>query len=135
FRASDVLVVGDIVDANRFPVIDVARGGSVQGEIDALNHLIDLSIRPLPFVFAGPGTHIVPGHGHVYDKLDVVEYRDMVVIIRDVIRDMIRQGLTLAQIKAARPARSFARQYGSEAGPWTTDDFVEAVYSSLTSKQ
>lgn len=60
FRGSDVVVTGDIIDTNRFPVIDTARGGSIQGEIDALNQVIDLSFRPMPFVFGEGGTWSCP---------------------------------------------------------------------------
>jgi cyclase len=132
FRASDVVVAGKVIDATRFPVIDVTKGGSVQGEIDGLNRVIDLAIRPVPFVFDGGGTYVVPGRGRVYDKIDVVEYRDMMVVIRDVIQDMIRRGMTLTQVKAAAPAKAYERQFGANTGPWTTDNFIEAVYQNLT---
>jgi glyoxylase-like metal-dependent hydrolase (beta-lactamase superfamily II) len=135
FRASDVVVTGRVLDATRFPVIDVAKGGSVQGEIDGLNRVIDLAIRPVPFVFDGGGTSIVPGRGRVYDKIDVVEYRDMMVVVRDVVEDMIKRGMTLAQVKAAAPAKPYERQYGASSGPWTTDDFVEAVYQNLSARK
>ncbi|HEV2202741.1 MAG TPA: hypothetical protein VGR73_23225 [Bryobacteraceae bacterium] len=135
FRGSDVVVTGDIIDANRFPVIDIARGGGIQGEIDALNHVIDVSFRPMPFVFAEGGTTVVPGHGRIYDRQDVVEYRDMVVTIRDIIQDMIKRGMTLPQIKEASPAKAYEREYGSNSGPWTTDNFVEAIYKGLTEKK
>lgn len=134
FRASDVIAAGDVLDANRFPVIDLEHGGSIQGEIDALNRIIELSVRPVPFVFRGGGTYIIPGHGHIYDVSDVVEYRDMIVTIRDLIRDMINRGMTLDQIKNASPAKGWELQFGSNAGPWTTNDFVEAIYKSLTGK-
>lgn len=132
FRTSDVVVTGDILDTTRFPVIDVEKGGSVQGEIEALNHVIELAISPVPFIYDEGGTYVIPGHGRVCDQLDVVEYRDMVVIVRDVIQDMIKRGMTLEQIKAADPAKPYERQYGATSGPWTTNDFVEAIYKSLT---
>lgn len=135
FRGSDVVVTGDILDANRFPVIDIASGGSIQGEIEALNQVVDLSFRPMPFVFAEGGTYVVPGHGRIYDRQDVVEYRDMVVTIRDIIQDMIQRGMTLAQIKEASPAKAYEREYGAKSGSWTTDDFVEAVYKGLREKK
>jgi cyclase len=135
FRASDVIAAGDVIDATRFPVIDVARGGSIQGEIDALNRVIDLAVRPIPFVAQEGGTYILPGHGRVYDQSDAVEYRDMIVTIRDIVRNMIQHGMSLEQIQAASPARPWARQYGSDSGPWTTNHFVEAVYKSLVGKQ
>ena len=54
----------------------------------------------------------------------------MVTIIRDRVKDLKRKGMTLAQVKAARPTMDFDGRYGSTTGPWTTDMFVEAVYSS-----
>lgn len=134
FRISDVVVAGEILDTTRFPVIDVTRGGSVQGEIEALNHVIELALSPIPFIYDEGGTYVIPGHGRVCDQLDVVEYRDMVVIVRDVIQDMIKRGLTLEQIKDAHPAKPYERQYGGAAGGWT-NDFVEAIYKSLTGKK
>jgi cyclase len=135
FRASDVIAAGDILDATRFPVIDLEKGGSIQGEIAALNQVTDLAVRPVPLVFAEGGTYVLPGHGRVFGQPDVVEYRDMIVIIRDVIQDMIQRGMTLEQIKAASPAKGYESQYGAKSGPWTTNDFVEAVYKGLTSKK
>ena len=89
----------------------------------------------MPIVSREEGTLIVPGHGRICDQLDVVEYRDMVTIVRDRIRDLIKQGLTLEQVKAASPARGYTRRYGSDTGSWTTNDFVEAVYRSLSEKK
>ena len=134
FRRSDVIVAGDVLDIDRFPVIDVAKGGSIQGEIAALQKLVDTAIPSVPIVSREEGTLIIPGHGRVCDQLDVVEYRDMVTIIRDRIRDLIKQGLTLDQIKATSPTRGYTRRYGSDTGPWTTNQFVEAVYRSLVQK-
>jgi len=135
FRVSDVVVAGDILDTNRFPVIDVERGGSVQGEIDALNHLIELAISPVPFVYQEGGTYVIPGHGRICDQLDVVEYRDMIVVVRDVVQDMMKRGMTLQQIQEESPAKPFERQYGATPGPWTTNNFIEAVYKSLAGKK
>ena len=131
FRRSDVVVAGDVLDTTRFPMIDVARGGSIQGEIDALNRIVDLAIPSIPFDWRDEGTLVIPGHGRLYDQLDVVEYRDMVVIIRDRIQAMVKQGKTLEQIKAASPTQGYNRRYGADSGPWTTTMFVEAIYSSL----
>jgi cyclase len=132
FRRSDVIVAGDILDTTRFPVIDVARGGSIDGEIAALNRLVDMAIPSVPIVSREAGTSIIAGHGRICDQLDVVEYRDMVTIIRDRVRDLIKAGRTLDQVKASDPARGYKARYGSTTGPWTTDRFVEALYRSLT---
>ncbi len=133
FRRSDVVVAGDIFDMNRFPVIDVAKGGSIQGEIDALNRLIALAIPPGPFIYEGVGTYVIPGHGRLSEQLDVVNYRDMVVIVRDVIADMIKRGMTLDQIKEASPAKPYETEFGTQPG--STNAFIEAVYKSLTAKK
>jgi hypothetical protein len=121
---------GDIIDTTRFPVIDVAKGGSIDGEIDALNRLIELAIPSVPFVWKNGGTYIVPGHGRVYSQADTVNYRDMVVIVRDRVRDLMTQGRTLPQIQASSPAQGYARAFGADTGPWTTNMFVEAIYRS-----
>jgi cyclase len=130
FRRSDVIAAGDLIDTARFPMIDVAKGGSIDGEIDALNHLVEIAIPSIPFVWKNGGTYIVPGHGRVYSQADVVNYRDMVVIVRDRVRDLMAQGLTLAQIQAASPAQGYARAFGAESGVWTTNMFIEAIYRS-----
>ena len=135
FRRSDVVVAGDVIDTTRFPMIDVARGGSIQGEIDALNRIVDLAIPSIPFDWRDEGTLVIPGHGRLFDQLDVVEYRDMVVIIRDRIRAMLKQGKSLEQVKAASPTQGYTRRYGADSGPWTTSMFVEAIYTSLESSE
>jgi glyoxylase-like metal-dependent hydrolase (beta-lactamase superfamily II) len=131
FRRSDVVVAGDILDTRHFPAIDVARGGSIQGEIAALNTLTELAIPSVPIVSREAGTLVISGHGRVCDQLDVVEYRDMVTIIRDRVRDLVDSGMTLEQVQAAAPARGYTRRYGAQSGPGSTTGFVEAVYRSL----
>ncbi len=133
FRGSDVVVAGDVMDTTRFPVIDIANGGSIQGEIDALNKLIELTIAPTPFIYKGVGTYVIPGHGRLCEQMEVVDYRDMVVVVRDVIADMIKQGMTLDQIKAASPASPYETQYGTREG--STSGFVESIYKSLTTNK
>ncbi|MBM3820580.1 MAG: MBL fold metallo-hydrolase [Acidimicrobiia bacterium] len=132
FRRSDVIVAGAVVDITRFPVIEVSRGGSIQGEIDALNFILELAIPPTPLVWHPGGTQIIPARGRVLEHADVVEYRDMVTVVRDVVRDLIEKGMTREQIRAAEPTRGYTRRYGSTTGPWTTEMFVDAVYASLT---
>ena len=131
FRRSDVIATGDLFDTDRYPAIDVARGGSLQGVIDGLNKVIDLAI---PAYSEEGGTMVIPGHGRICDEIDVVEYRDMLTIIRDRMQAMIRKGMTLAQIKAAGPTMDYDPLYGAMSGSWTTDMFVEAAYKSLTKK-
>jgi glyoxylase-like metal-dependent hydrolase (beta-lactamase superfamily II) len=135
FRRSDVVVAGDILDTTRFPVIDIARGGSIEGMIAGLNRLVDLAIPSVPIVSREEGTLVIPGHGRLCDQLDVVEYRDMVTIVRDRVRDLVRAGMTLEQVKAASPARGYTRRYGPGTGPGSTSHFVEAAYRSLAGKK
>jgi cyclase len=132
-RRADVIATGDVVDTTRFPFIDVARGGSVQGELDALNRLMDMSIHNLPVQWFADRTLLVPGHGHVYDKLDLLEYRDAVTVVRDRIKSLLDEGKTLEQVRAANPTLGYRSQYGAESGPWTTDMFVRVVYQELAS--
>jgi cyclase len=128
FRRSDVVATGDIYMTTNYPIIDLQNGGSINGVIDALNFILDLTI---PADKQEGGTMVIPGHGRLSDEADVVEYRDMVTIIRDRIRDMIKKGMTLEQVKAAKPTRDYDPLYGSTTGFWTTDMFVEAVFKSL----
>jgi glyoxylase-like metal-dependent hydrolase (beta-lactamase superfamily II) len=131
FRRSDVVVAGDVLDTRQFPVIDVARGGSIEGEIAALNHLVELAVPSVPLVTREAGTIVVSGHGRLCDQYDVIEYRDMITIIRDRVRELIKAGRSLAEVKTAQPAKGYTGRYGNPGGPWTTDRFVEAVYESL----
>jgi cyclase len=135
FRRSDVVAAGDVIDARRFPAIDVERGGSIDGEIASLNRLVDLAVPSVPVVSREAGTIVIPGHGRLYDQYDVIEYRDMVTIIRDRVRDLVNAGRSLEQVKAAGPAKGYAGRYGNEGGDWTTDKFVEAVYRSLVKEK
>ncbi len=135
FRRNDVIVTGDIYDTTRFPVIDIKRGGSIQGEIAALNRLLDLTIPALPLPWEEDRTLLIPGHGRICDDSDLVEYRDMVTIIRDNVQDLISSGMTFEQIKKTDPAKAYRGRYGSDAGPWTTDMFIDAIYKSLTERK
>jgi glyoxylase-like metal-dependent hydrolase (beta-lactamase superfamily II) len=134
FRRSDIVVSGHVIDARRFPFIDVAHGGSIQGEIAALNKLIEIVIPPTPLVWQEGGTKVIPAQGHLLQQADLVEYRDMLTIIRDVMQNMIDKGMTLEEIRAAEPTRGYTRRYGADAGPWTTAMFVDAVHAGLTGR-
>ena len=127
FRRSDVISTGDIFTTSSYPVIDLAVGGSIQGVIDGLNRLVDMII---PVYGQEGGTLVIPGHGRLSDFGDVINCREMTIIIRDRVQDMIKRGMTLEQVKAARPTRDYDPLYGSVPG-WTSEMFVEAVYKSL----
>ena len=130
FRRSDVIVAGDIFTTTQYPFIDVKNGGSLQGEIRALNFILD---RTVYIHDEDGGTMIIPGHGRVTDEWEVAEYRDMLVIIRDRVQALVQSGATLQQVLAARPTTDYDVRYGATSGAWTTDMFVEAVYTSLKS--
>ncbi|MEO5924639.1 MAG: MBL fold metallo-hydrolase [Bryobacteraceae bacterium] len=128
FRRADVIVTGDVFNTTQYPFIDVANGGSVQGEIDALDAILARTV----FQHSGEGgTYIVPGRGYLCDEHEVVEYRDMMAIIRDRIKAMIGSGATVAQVKAAKVTADYDTRYGANTGAWTTEKFVEAMYTSL----
>jgi cyclase len=128
FRRDDVISTGDIFTTTNYPIIDLASGGSIQGTIDALQKIVDLII---PIYGQEGGTMVIPGHGRLCDFGDVLNFREMTIIIRDRVQDMIKKGATLEQVKAARPTQDYDPLYGSTTGFWTTDKFVEAVYKSL----
>ena len=127
FRSSNVLNVGDIFMPGRYPVIDLQKGGSVQGLVNALNRILQITV---PLKYQEGGTYVIPGHGRICDEADVVEYRDMVTIIRDRVQDLIKKGMTLEQVKAAKPTRDYDPEYGG-----ANDAFLEAVYTSLSGKK
>jgi cyclase len=132
FRKSDVIVAGDVFVTTSYPFIDQANGGSIQGELNALNRILDIAV---PAHEQEGGTFIIPGHGRVCDEADVLEYRDMVTIIRDRIQDMVKRGMTVEQVKAAKPTLDYDRHYGSDTGFVTTAGFIEAVYKDLSKPQ
>jgi glyoxylase-like metal-dependent hydrolase (beta-lactamase superfamily II) len=128
FRRSDVISTGDIFTTTNYPIIDLAGGGSIQGTIDALQKIVDMIV---PVYGQEGGTMVIPGHGRLCDFGDVLNFREMTIIIRDRIQSMIKQGMSLEQVKAARPTQDYDPLFGSTTGFWTTDKFVEAVYKSL----
>jgi len=127
FRRSDVVSAGDIYTPDRYPVIDVKRGGSINGLVNALNQLLRITV---PEFNQQGGTLVVPGHGRLSDEADVADYRDMVTIVRDRIRDLVKKGTSLEQVKAAKPTFDYDGIYGADKGAV----FVEQVYSSLRAK-
>ncbi len=132
FRRSDVISSGDIFTPDRYPMIDLAKGGSINGEIDALNRLIEMMV---PHADEEGGTYVIPGHGRLCDRAAVTNYRDMVTIVRDRVADSVKKGLTLDQVKASKPTLDYDGIYGADSGPWTTQMFVEAVYKDLSAEK
>jgi len=129
FRRSDVVSTGDIFVTTSYPFIDQQNGGSIRGIIDGLNQILEIAV---PTRHAEGGTVIIPGHGRLCHEHEVLEYRDMVVIIRDRIQDMVARGMTLDQVKAARPTLDYDARFGADTGFWTTAMFIEAVYRDVS---
>ena len=125
FRRTDVISVGNIYTPGRYPLIDVERGGTIDGIVSALNRVIELTV---PEFNEQGGTMVVPGRGHLADEADVAEYRDMVTIVRDRVRDMVNKGMTLEQVKASKPTADYDVVYGVREG----QAFIEAAYRTLT---
>ena len=132
FRRSDVISTGDIFVTTSYPRLDLAAGGSMNGEIDAVNYILS---EIIPVYGQEGGTMIVPGHGRLCDLGDLVDFREMLTVVRDRIVDMTKKGMTLEQVKAAKPTLDYDGEYGATTGPWTTDMFVEAAYKSLSQKK
>ncbi len=131
FRRSDVIAVGDTVMMTGYPIIDTDRGGTIDGELVALNKIIEMAV---PVDKQEGGTVIVPGHGRLCDQSDVVHYKNVITIIRNRIQYYKNQGKTLAQVLALKPSWDYDQRWGSSDGPWTTQKFVEAVYKTLPAK-
>jgi glyoxylase-like metal-dependent hydrolase (beta-lactamase superfamily II) len=129
FRRADVLVTGDLFTTDLYPLIEREHdGGSIDGYIKALNNILAITV---PSNVNEGGTMVIPGHGRLSDEQDVVEYRDMLTIVRDRIREYVRRGMTLDEVKAKRPTLDFDPRYGSDKGVWTTAMFIEEVYEQM----
>lgn len=129
FRRSDVIAAGDVFQTTTYPFIDLEAGGSIDGIVDGVNHILELAI---PEEKQEGGTIVIPGHGRISDEADVLEYRDMLTIVRDRIRDAVGRGMTLDEVQAAGLTRDYDGRYGTSTGPWTTAMFIEAAYRSLS---
>jgi len=129
FRRSDVISAGDVFVTTSYPVIDLASGGSYVGIVNALDRLVDIII---PVYGQDGGTLVIPGHGRLSNLGDVLNFREAVIVIRDRMLDMISKGMTLEQVKSAKPTFDYDPVYGSTTGFWTTDRFIEAAYKSLS---
>ena len=128
FRESDVVAAGDVYVNQGFPFIDIDNGGSLNGIVDAANNLLEITV---PADKQEGGTYVVPGHGRLADEADVVEYRDMLTIIRDRLVAMIDDGMTLEQVLESNVVLDYEARYGSEGGFNPTSRFLTNSYNSL----
>ena len=131
FRRSDVIAAGDVVDMVTYPIIDVARGGTIDGELVALNKVIEMAVSADK---QEGGTLVIPGHGRMCDQSDVVHYKNTITIIRNRVQYYKNQGKSLQQVLALKPSWDFDQRWGASSGPWTTRQFIEAIYKTLPAK-
>ena len=127
FRGSDVIAAGDLYVTTSYPILDEKRGSSFNGYLGALNYMLDLTV---PRFNQQGGTMVIPGHGRLSNESDVDDYRNWMTIVRDRVQEMIKKGMTLQQVKAAKPTLDFDGVFTNPR--WTTDQFVEAVYRDLS---
>jgi cyclase len=122
-----VISAGDVYSPASFPVVEAKRGGTMQGTLGALNLMLDFTV---PEYNQQGGTRVIPGHGHLSNEADVDDYRNWMTIVRDRIKAMVEQGMTAAQIAAARPTLDFDALYdGNKA--WTGPQLVETIQAEL----
>jgi len=112
--------------------IDIPSGGGVDGFLASLNKLLAIAV---PNYLQEGGTYVIPGHGRISDEADVVEYRDMVTIVRARIAALAAKGSPLAQVKAARPTLDYDARYGDGGNGWTPDKFIEAIYQNVSKRK
>jgi len=122
FRRSDVVAAGDIINTLGYPLFDAKRGGTIHGILDGLNAVIGITV---PRFNQMAGTRVIPGHGRILNEADVVEYRDMMTIIYERVRDAAAEGKTLAQIKAMKPTLEYDPLYASPG--WTGEMLIDAI--------
>jgi glyoxylase-like metal-dependent hydrolase (beta-lactamase superfamily II) len=131
FRQSDVIATGELFNMTSFPYIDVENGGHINGVIEGLNDLLEIMV---PAHLQEGGTMAVPSHGRIGDEHDVLEYRDMITIVRDRVQNAIDKGWTLEQMRETSPNATYEYEPRFDRDPdWTAEMFVEAAYRNLTS--
>ena len=133
FRGSDVVATGEIFNQASFPFIDAAHGGTINGIIEGLNMVLDITV---PKHNQEGGTMVIPGYGRIGDEHDVLEYRDMVTIIRDRVQAAVDKKMTLAQVKAMKPSPTYEYEPRFNRDPnWTAEMFVETIYRNLSTRK
>jgi glyoxylase-like metal-dependent hydrolase (beta-lactamase superfamily II) len=116
FRGSDVLHLGDVFRTNNFPYMDLSNGGRLAGTLEALGIAIGM---------AGPNTAIIPGHGGVSRREDVVEFRDMILVVMDRVSSLIDEGRSFAEVIAADTTAEYEAKWGDP------ERFLRGLYPEL----
>ena len=126
FENADVIMIGDFYRNYGYPFIDTNNGGTLKGALEALDATMKL---------AGPNTKLVPGHGTIINRTDILPYRDMILGVQAKVRQMISEGKSEQEVLAAKVTAPYdAKVPGGllPAGAGTSADrFVSMVYSQL----
>jgi cyclase len=126
FENADVIMIGDFYRNYGYPYIDTNNGGSLQGALAALDDLTKI---------AGPNTKLIPGHGTIIKREDIVPYRNMILDVRSKVEQLIQQGKTEQEVLAAKPTASYDAKIpgalGAVGGTTSADRFVRMLYSEL----
>ncbi len=124
FRNSNVVHTGDVFFNSEYPFIDTASGGSVDGVLAAVDELLST---------LGDDTRIIPGHGPLSNKKELVAYRAMLVAISSAIGELIAAGKSVDEVVAAKPTKAYDAEWGD--GYFSADKFVQMLYSALAAKR
>ena len=124
FMKSNVIHMGDTFFKGRFPFIDLSSGGSIDGMIATANKVLFI---------ADNETKIIPGHGTLSNKVELNEYRDMLMTLRDRVKSALKEGRTAAEIKAADLTNGFPEEWGS--GFINAERIIDIIYTDLTRKK
>jgi hypothetical protein len=125
-------VAGEVFNMTSFPRIDIEHGGHINGILEALNDMLDIMV---PEHLQEGGTMAVPSHGRIGDEHDVLEYRDMLTIIRDRVQHAIDQDMSLRDVLNASPSPTYEYEPRFDRDPlWTAEMFVEAIYENLSAE-
>jgi len=127
FENADVIMIGDFYRNYGYPFIDTNNGGSLKGALEALDYLVKI---------AGPNTKLIPGHGTIIRRDDIVPYRSMILDVQSKVQDLIKQGKTQQEVLAAKPTAAYDAKIpgalGTAPGAGTSADrFVRMLYSEL----
>jgi glyoxylase-like metal-dependent hydrolase (beta-lactamase superfamily II) len=124
WESANVVHLGDAYYAGEYPAIDVANGGSLAGTVAAIETTLSRT---------DARTVIVPGHGPVSNRGELMAYRDMLVAVGKRVRELVEQGNSLDEVLAARPTEAFDERYG-QAGIGA-ERFVRLLYADLTARR
>ncbi len=126
FENADIVMIGDFYRNFGYPFIDTNNGGSLKGALEALDYLMKI---------AGPNTKLIPGHGTIIKREDIIPYRDMILDVRSKVEQLIKQGKSVQEAVAAKPTSAYDAKLPGALGPagngTSADRFVRMLYSEL----